>query len=188
MTNEILQFAAKQLLHYAGGSLQVTNLNKALFYLDLQWLLDRGETFTGARYVALRQGPVVDDYKDRLVTPLVDSGDVRQDELPVPGGYVSKPLTVLSSAVRLDDEHLELVMRRVAENAGSQRAVDLSEYSHENIGWKLAYGKGEGSCINMMLALEQLLDNGDDDWLGEELTEHEQKTISSRLAGEFVPF
>lgn len=41
-TDEKLHYAAMLLLNYAGGSMQRTNLNKALFYLDLCWMLDRG--------------------------------------------------------------------------------------------------------------------------------------------------
>ena len=59
-------------------ALNVTNLNKALFYLDLVALRDRGDTITRTTYLALTQGPVVAKYPTRLVQALENARLARQ--------------------------------------------------------------------------------------------------------------
>lgn len=179
-----LKCAALLLLNYGGGSMQRTNLNKALFYFDLCWMLDRGETFTGATYVAITHGPVVDRYRERLIPLLLSTGLVVEREVYHRPGVVAKPLTLCGTVPAPDDEHLELVARHVADWVSSRNAVDLSELSHANLGWKTAIEFGNGTPIDMMLALDQLAEP--DPWLDEPLTPEEQKRINERLAGEFV--
>lgn len=53
MDPERIGTAARALIAGAGGAMQITNLNKALFYFDLVCLRDEGATYTGANYVAL---------------------------------------------------------------------------------------------------------------------------------------
>lgn len=182
--DEKLHYAAMLLLNYGGGSMQRTNLNKALFYLDLCWMLERGETFTGVTYVAITHGPVVDGYRERLILPLLASGQVHEREVFHRAGVVAKPLTLCGAVPDPEDQRLELVARHVADWVASRNAVDLSELSHANLGWKTAIERGNGTAIDMTLALEQLAEP--DPWLDEPLTPEEQKRINERLSGEFV--
>lgn len=179
-----LVHAALLLLNYAGGSMQRTNLNKALFYLDLCWLADFGETFTGATYVAITHGPVVDQYRERLIPSLLATGLVVERSVHHRPGVVSLPLTLCGEVPAPGDSNLELHARHVADWVSSRNAVDLSELSHDNLGWKAAIGRGKGSVIDMTIALEQLSDP--DPWLDEDLTPEDMQRINRRLAGEFV--
>jgi hypothetical protein len=59
--------AAACVLELAGRTLPITVLNRALFYLEADALLEKGEALTGAKYVALHHGPVVESYATELV-------------------------------------------------------------------------------------------------------------------------
>lgn len=183
--NEKLLYAATLLLEYAGGTLQRTNLNKALFYLDLHWLLETGQTYTGGDYVALTHGPVLDGYVPHMINPLVSQGKVVEVEQDLMY-WKSKRLVLREPAEKPTDEHLEVTVRRVAQWVSGQNAAELSDFSHDNIGWKSAIEKRNGAPINMVLALEQLVD--DDPWIGELLSEEETKRLKQKLEGEFVSF
>ncbi len=148
-----------------GRRMQITNLNKALFYLDLTELLVTGKTLTGATYIALQAGPVVAKYQDRLVKPLETDGLARQasagDSLPI---EVVRSMETFQFVV---GEALSRA-RAVARRFSSMTAAMASDLSHENPGWKIAYAEGLGSSgpakpIDMLIALQQLGD--DDHWL-----------------------
>src|SRR4051812_10790778 len=73
--------------------LKIVVLNKALFYLDLLALRDLGETVTGQEYVALPQGPVLDNYRTTLVNALTASGYAEQLHVRSwPDGHLAKPI------------------------------------------------------------------------------------------------
>lgn len=161
-----LREAALALLAAAPAQrMQITNLNKALFYLDLFELLMTGQTATGTTYVALHAGPVVAKYKDRLVKPLVTDGSVRQssagDALPL---ELVRPLGEFRFLSPQARERAAATARRF----GSMRASEASDLSHENPGWNLAYAEGQQlngmpKPIDMLIALQQLGDP--DEWL-----------------------
>lgn len=182
--NEQLLYAAKLLLSYAGGQLQRTNLNKALFYFDLMWLQDKGQTFTGAEYAALPQGPVVNNYAKILIEPLLADHAVTEEKIQWAPGKFSLPLHLVIEPSQ-PDEHLEVIARRAAELVAGRKAIDISEASHENLGWKLAIQKGSGTQINMLLALDQLCEP--DPWLDEPLTEAERLQTAEAMRQETTP-
>lgn len=182
--SERLLYAAKLLLSYAGGGMQRTNLINSLFYLDLFWLRDTGATFTGARWVALPQGPVVDDYLEVLIRPLLQDPTVAEEEVKL-GRMVAKRLHVHVEPPPPSDEHLEVVAHRVADFVGGKRAVDISEFTHENPAWQVAIEKGNGTAINMVHALSQVTE--DDPWLDEALTDEERRQIADLLAQDRYP-
>lgn len=138
--------------------LGVTQLNKALFYLDLATLRDHGTQATDSTYLALERGPVLANYKRRLVKPLIDERCADRHE--------GHPLHLLNGAedrVHIEDEVLELA-NKVAAWAASKAAASVSDFSHENLGWQLAYGDGIGSPqpIDMHIAMQQIIDT--DPW------------------------
>ncbi len=144
-------------------SMNITNLNKALFYLDLFELRDAGKTATEATYIALAQGPVVAKYDKRLVKPLVDAGLVVQDQRGD-----AKPLVAKAELDRF--EFLDERVRKLAANIGravaSRTAAFISERSHENPGWKVAFADGVPRPIDLHLALQEMVDV--DPWLEED--------------------
>lgn len=163
----VLVEAAACLLQHAGGSLPITSLNKALFYLDLHALLEHGSTVTDTTYLALSRGPVVAKYEKRLVQALEDAGLAQQEEAE--DGY-GKPvsLVVEPSCERLTPSQIDLA-RQVAAWAKKNSAKALSDYSHRNAGWKAAWEAGLGGLsghaekVNLRVAMQQIVE--DDEWL-----------------------
>lgn len=182
-TKHLLQ-AAAWLLKYANGELTRTNLNKALFYFDLAWYRDTGATYTGATYVALPRGPVVDGYKVHVVEALVREGLAAQHIVRW-NGVEAKLLRVADDVEGPDDPRLELVLRQVAEFVGPMTADAISEVSHDNLGWRAAIRNGDGTPINMLLALQQL--GPRDPWLSEAMTPAEiEAAFKDEAAGAFA--
>jgi len=84
------------------GQLNIVVLNKALFYTDLLALRDFGQTITQERYVALPQGPVIDNYAGKIVRALDAAGLAEQIEVglakPVRSRIRSRSSTASSHA------------------------------------------------------------------------------------------
>lgn len=106
--------------------MQITNLNKALFYFDLVCLRDEGAAYTGSTFVALEHGPVVDRYRSVLVEGLAKTGRVEVDEQPI-FQYVSTTLRNIGVVPDLGTEERNTAARKVGELAGGRRAVEMSE-------------------------------------------------------------
>lgn len=164
----VLLEAAANLIEAAGGSMPITTLNKALFYLDIFALRDFGEPITGTAYIALPAGPVVARYDKRLVAALEDEGIAQQDISEESGG---KPICLLKrpSPETLDSERLALV-RRIGQWASTKTAKELSDLSHQNDGWRIAWDEGLGArlparSVNLRIAMQQIIDI--DPWVDE---------------------
>lgn len=166
VTRSKLVEAATALLEGAGGSLPITSLNKALFYLDLQWLLEHGDTLTGTTYMALKAGPVVAKYEKRVIDALEEFGLAQQDEAD---DGLSKPVCLVAEPNYV---HLTLEQQSVAKRIGAKAAHRspswLSEFSHQNTGWRIAWDAGLGAKrpavkVDLRIAMQQLVD--EDPWL-----------------------
>jgi Protein of unknown function (DUF4065) len=165
---EKLVEAAVALLESAPGQrMQVTNLNKGLFYLDLTALRDRGETLTGRAYLAMRQGPVLHGYRDELIPELTARDLARQDD-----EGMGKPvvLTGRLQSFRFMDDYLRAKAKDVAQFVASHSAGGISERSHKNPGWTIAWEKGgkrnlAPAPIDMLIALQEIVDS--DPWVSE---------------------
>jgi len=167
--SKVMIEAAAALLEGAGGSLPITSLNKALFYLDLLWLLTHGRTITESTYLGLPAGPVVAKYDKRVIAALEDAGVAQQDESE---DGLTKPvcLTLVPQYAVLTPEQRQAASR-IGRWAASRTPSTLSDYSHGNDGWKLAWDQGLGARlpaqkIDLRIALQQLTHT--DDWLTEE--------------------
>lgn len=168
-TQERLIEAAVALLDGAPGRrMQITNLNKALFYLDLVALRDTGKTITDNVYLAFERGPVMDGYKEKLIGALEKAGLARQD---IDG--MSEPVVLTGSlpSYHYMDDYLREKAGEVARKVASVTAGRISIESHKNWGWKFAdarqkkNGSGTPQRINMFIAMQQLCDK--DPWLAE---------------------
>lgn len=152
--------------------LKIVVLNKALFYLDLYALRDFGRVITGQEYVALPQGPVVQEYKTVIIGALTKSKLAEQLQID---GDKAKPIRVLKPLDRF--QCLDASELRLAEKMGASfsnlTSIAVSEFSHTNPGWLMAhrdYVEGRPApIINMRLALQQLCDDEDEAWLKEPL-------------------
>lgn len=166
------------MLERAGGSLLTTPLVKALFYLDCRALLETGRTVTGVHYVALKAGPVVENYGAELIDELERHHiALQEDENP---DY--KPVVLLHPTKHkfLDDRQVALASE-VAEWVKGERATALSSFSHRNPGWIAAWedGFGKGSRIDLRIAMQQLVD--EDPWIQEEGATEEEKQAFARV-------
>lgn len=174
-----LREAAMAALQAVGGEMQIVNLNKALFYIDLFALRDFGHTITGSEYLALPKGPVVKGYERHLVKGLARAGLAVQD--PRPDGF-GKPMRVTKAIEEFETltEDMLKIIHDVSKAVVKRTAGTVSDFSHKNIGWKIAYGDGRaGTPINLRIALQQLPDLDGDKWLDAAASENEKTAIAS---------
>ena len=167
-TNKLMEATMAVLQATPERQLKIVVLNKALFYLDLMVLRDFGNVITDQEYVALPQGPVVNEYKTALIGALTRSKLVEQLQLD---GDKAKPIRVVKPLDRF--ECLNASELRLAEKVGASfstlTSMAVSAFSHANPGWMMAHRNFvEGRPapkINMRLALQQLCDDEDEAWL-----------------------
>lgn len=156
--------------------LQITNLNKALFYLDLIALRDHGRTVSGARYLAYKAGPVIEDYKGLIKKLEAEGLAVQEDD-----GGMSKPVRVVRALEARDfyclNEAERRLAARVAVGAAARSATGLSDHSHRNVGWQQARVRGESQPVNLRLALQQMM--ADDPWLDEPWSKEESDQLEA---------
>ncbi len=163
-SRRLLEAAAVILAESAGQTLNIVSLNKAIFYLDLVSLRDIGETFTQNVFVALSKGPVVAKYNKRLVKALADEGIATQSN-----AGLARPVTLQKLPTFLElTERVNGSAREIAQWISGKTSAEASDFSHDNIGWALAYREGLQGCgmaapINMHLAMQQIVE--DDPWL-----------------------
>lgn len=180
MRNSRLIEAAVAALGGAGGRLQITNLNKALFYFDLIMLRDHGASYTGVSYLAYERGPVVDHYSRDLIQALVESGKAVQEN-----DGMAKPV-VLLDPTPWDLESKLQICATVGGWANRQTAARLSEFTHANLGWQAARRRGDSERINMVLAMQQVID--EDPWVSAPLLDLEKMMLVDRLDQEAEPW
>lgn len=167
----------------AARQLGITVLNKALFYADLCALRDLGETITRSGYVALPQGPVLNHYERALIRRLDRLGLAEQTT----DGW-EKPLVVrceLDSYEMLSREEVGIA-QLVARKIHGKTASWVSDYSHENAGWISAFRQRTGSSIDLLVALQQILE--DDPWMDGAEDPVVTQTLASAADDVGVPF
>jgi hypothetical protein len=168
----------------AEKQLGIVALNKALFYLDLVCLRNLGHTATEGKYVALENGPVVSGYQRALVRRLIKLGlakEVKVDEY-------GRPLKLIARLPHYDHISPEIVRiaQRVASLIEKHRAIFLSRFSHDNIGWQRAYEAGQAKglparVINLHVAMQQIC-NDDDPWMDDPLCDDAARASVGNLA------
>ncbi len=183
----LIEVAAALLADSAGQRMQTTNLNKALFYVDLACLRDFGETLTKNSYVALEEGPVIAKYQQRLVKALEDAGFAEQG---IDGR--SKPIVLhCRPSKRYVTTATAESIGRVAKWCSEKSAKEISDISHLNPGWINSYEEGLGGDgggmplpINLSFAMQQIMD--DDPWLAAPLDEETLAALAAadRNAGQ----
>jgi hypothetical protein len=158
--------AATAVLHAAPNhSLNAVVLNKALFYLDLASLRDRGSTITHNAYIALQNGPVVAKYQDRLIAPLEQLGIARQSS----DWNGAKPIVLEKPPAHFEflDQDAMITVSDVTLFFANATSKDASEYSHKNPGWQFAWNQyqreGRPVAVDMRIAMQQIIES--DPWM-----------------------
>ncbi len=153
--------AASAVLEYATDNrLNAVCLNKAIFYLDLVSLRDTGHLVTCSPFIALRNGPVVAKYPERLIGELKLAGIADQE---IDGK--SKPIHLTSPVKQYKyvDSCLIPAIKRISQRFSGNASLKASEYSHKNPGWEMAFNSGLGAAegkalpINMLIAMQQIM-------------------------------
>lgn len=131
---ELLLYVAKQLVNDPWGG--ATKVNKVLFFADFAHMQRTGQPITGAVYQKLQHGPAprrLLPVRDALVADgsaavqNEDRGDKQQHRLVA---LRDADLTPFSA------EELQTVDSVISELRG-QNASQVSELSHQHIGWRL---------------------------------------------------
>lgn len=182
-TTQLLEAASLLLQAAPKNRLNAVTLNKALFYLDLVALRDKGHTVTHNSYIALRHGPVVAKYDKRLIRELEKHGIAKQLE----EWDGSKPIVHLDpsrkSSMDGDTVLMAFKIGRVFSGMSSTRA---SEFSHENPGWEIAWAEGMETGrpmpIDLRIAMQQIIQ--DDAWLEEPLADEEKEELEAADLGD----
>jgi len=164
--SERLIEAASAILNAAPDHrLNAVVLNKALFYLDLAALRDRGETVTQNSYIALQNGPVVAHYEKRLIRPLESRGIAKQ----INEWDGSEPILLESCPEHFQyvDADALILAAAVTSFFATATSRQASDYSHENPGWEIAWNEfrrtGKPVPIDLRIALQQIIE--DDPWM-----------------------
>lgn len=157
-------------------------LNKALFYLDLASLRDRGETVTHNSYIALQNGPVVAKYEQRLIRQLESRNIAKQ----ISEWDGSKPILLESCPEHFQfvDADTLILVSNVTAYFASLTSRRASEFSHENPGWELAWNDSrktrKPAAINLRIALQQIIE--DDPWMETPLLDDEELLAAADAA------
>lgn len=110
-----------------------TNLNKLLFYADFKAFKEKDSSLTGARYVRINYGPVVNDFNFYFAS-LVEDGSLEVEEIFYPNGYVGEKYTAkkepdLSEFEQWERELLMLINMKL----GGLNASDIADKSHKEM-------------------------------------------------------
>ncbi len=157
-------------------------LNKALFYLDLASLRDRGETVTHNSYIALQNGPVVAKYKPRLIGQLESRNIAKQ----ISEWNGSEPILLEACPQHFQfvDTDTMVLVSNVTHFFASMTSRQASDYSHENPGWELAWSDsrrtGKPVAINLRIAMQQIIE--DDPWMETSLLDDEELLAAADAA------
>lgn len=166
-SNDRLMQAATELLDYAGGTMNRYQLNKGLFLLDLYHFSETGETFTGVTYLAYEHGPVVQDYKERLIRPLCQQNIAFEPQHDQERDGQWKSLILVRRSEGAPPVVLERLGRRAIDHLHDPR-FDVEGFMHANPGWRAARARGPLEPIDMLLAYQHIAPR--DGWLDEQPT------------------
>jgi len=131
---DIAKFCNAVLFFCKGGQLK-TKLNKLLFYADFKHFKEYSVSITGARYIHLPHGPVLDNY-EYLFAGLIHSGEVEVDEV-VRFQYQGENVT---SAREPDLPLFEVgelkILAEVKEFFHNFTATQIRDFSHGERGYR----------------------------------------------------
>jgi hypothetical protein len=148
------------------NTLSIDALHEALFYIDIFCYCELGHKMTGVEFVATRLGPRIRDVE--IVQSLTRLGFVKSAGASVSLMRLPENMPHLTPA---EITLARKVLRQPLD--GSPAALRFSE----NPGWQIAMKKGEGNRINLLTAMQQILEP--DPWMDEPLTEDESRLLSS---------
>ncbi len=139
-------------------------LNKILFFSDVAAYHRFGKTLTGTHYTKEIFGPVPEGI-DEVVSQLEASRRVTPVERPMPDGTMQHRITPLPGA-RVDMTLLPAAERVLVDEVidwmRPMSANDVSDLSHQSLGWELAYQGERIPLSTTLIPLEQRPLSGDE--------------------------
>ena len=123
---------------YAGDSrFGVTRLNKILFCADFEQFRRTGRAITGGTYIKLENGPVLERFDD-ILDGLRTRGELRLEQVESDPSMLKRPVALRPPKLEhFTPEELRLVDEVIEANRG-KTATDVSDLSHEFVGWQVA--------------------------------------------------
>ncbi len=131
---------------HAFGALK---LNKLLFYADLNAYQLLGRTITDQPYQKLEMGPAP-RYLVSVRDQMIQDGDLIEDSLKSGGRIHRRPIAKREADLDIFSASEIDIVNRLLEGFQNTSGTDLSELSHEFIGWSVAE---IGENINFNTAL-----------------------------------
>lgn len=132
----------KALTHYIcclcdPDDLGAVKLNKALWYSDLEWFLEHGDSITGGKYVKRQQGPMAMQFYD-VVKQLEEEGSIFQRGVEYYGFPKTEYIPLKRANISdFTPEQISLVDRVADYVCRENTAKSISRKSHDVI-WELA--------------------------------------------------
>jgi len=118
-----------------------TKLNKILFFCDFLAYRDLGKSISGDTYVKQPYGPVP-THIEKVFKQLIDTREMAVS-VGVLGAYVqNKPVALKTADLGLFTPQEISLIDHIIVNLWNSTAKDVSDLSHEFVGWSLA-GMGE---------------------------------------------
>lgn len=119
----------------------VTRLMKALFWSDFECYRRTGEAITGSDYTKMPYGPMLEGQQS-ILESLDRGGALRFEHIQAGQGMQRRPVALRDpDLLCFTTDELQIVDRVLAAQRG-QTASQVSDLSHEFIGWQVAL-KGE---------------------------------------------
>ncbi len=119
-----------------GEGVLKTKLNKLLFYADFLHFKEYSNSITGARYVHLTYGPILDNYEFYLATMIHEDNSLKIEEKEF-GNYLGEILvSSISPDLRSFSTSELKVLASIKEFFSDYSASNISSKSHQEKGFK----------------------------------------------------
>jgi len=116
----------------------VTRVAKVLFWSDFEWFRQTGDAITGSDYRAAPRGPLLEG-QDSILNGMTWKEWLAIELRPSGGAYpYRRPIALREPNMSLfTDGEMRIIDRVIAEQR-DKYATELSDLSHEFIGWQVA--------------------------------------------------
>ncbi len=124
------------IIYFCKGGILKTKLNKLLFYADFKHFKEYAVSITGARYVHIPFGPVLDKYAYYFAT-LVEEGAIKVEEITYGADAVGERFIAAKEPdLSLFSESELKILATVKEHFKGFSAKRITDFSHKEKGYK----------------------------------------------------
>lgn len=112
-------------------------LNKLLFFVDLKSYAKLGRSISGQKYQKLKMGPVPMQILP-VLKDMENNGDIQRTSKIIHGYEQQKTMPIRKSDTTVFDRNELAIINETIKCFKKTNGKDISEKSHEFIGWELA--------------------------------------------------